>query len=128
MRQQHRESQTADGTKVTLNPLFQRLFGIGIALLIPMAVDCPWTTAGTDRTQSFELIFSKLDRRPSSKRPRPIKPLSSGLSVSPATDLPLTVQPHARSLIRSATAKTMANKPGAVNGGMTPAISIRAVL
>jgi hypothetical protein len=49
------------------------------------------------------LIFAKLNRRTSPKSSRPIKPLYSRLHDATAPDLSPTVQPHARSLIRSAT-------------------------
>jgi hypothetical protein len=68
-----------------------------------MAVDGPRTTAGTDRPDSSELIFAELNRGESPKSSRGIKPLSSGLPASNPTPLLPTVQPHARTLNRSAT-------------------------
>jgi hypothetical protein len=103
MRQQYRESQTARTTEVTLNPLFERLFGIGIALVTSMAVDYPRTTAGTHRTHSSELIFAKLNRRRSPNSSQAIKPLYLGHHDSTPMSLCLTVQSHAPTSIHSAT-------------------------
>jgi hypothetical protein len=103
MWQQHRKGLTAGRTKVALNPLLERPLRIRIPLVTSMAVDHPRRTTGTRRTQSFELIFAKLDRRLSPKSSRPIKPLSPELPASTPSALPPTVQPHARTLNRSAT-------------------------
>src|SRR5476651_2090575 len=103
MRRQHREGQTAKKRAETLNALFLDPFWIGIPLVTSMEVDDPRTTAGTDRTKSFELIFAKLDRGASPNSSRSIKPLFSGLHKSTLTALVLTVRLHALPLIRSAT-------------------------
>jgi hypothetical protein len=117
MRQQYRESQTTRPTEVTLNPLFQRLFGIGIALVTSMAVDCPRTTAGTHRTNSSELIFAKLNRRRSPKSSRAIKPLYLGHNDSTPMNLCLTVQSHAPPSIHSATPISPASAGSLGSGG-----------
>ena len=71
---QHREGQTARRAEITLDPLLLGAFRIGITLVTAMAVDGPRTTAGTDRTKSFELIFAQLDRGASPNSSRAIKP------------------------------------------------------
>ena len=106
MRRQHRKRQTARATEVTLNPLQQRLLRIIIAPVASVAVHHPRTTAGTGRTQSFELIFANLDRRTSPKSSRPIKPLYLGHHVSTPTILCLPVQSHAPPSIHTATIGT----------------------
>ena len=90
-------------TKVALNALFLGPFRIGIPLVTSMAMDRPRTTAGTDRTKSFELIFAQLDREAFPKSSRPFKPLSSGLHEPTPTALPFTVQSHAPTSIQSVT-------------------------
>ena len=75
MRWQHRETQTAGLTQVTLDPLLDRLFGFGITPVAPVPVHHPRTPARTQRTLSSELIFSNLNRRAFAKSSTPIKPL-----------------------------------------------------
>src|SRR5512147_2586977 len=78
MGRQHRESQTARSTKITLDPLFEALLRTLIPPVTSMTVHHPRTTARTHRTQSSELIFPKLHRGRSPKSSRPIKPVSFG--------------------------------------------------
>jgi hypothetical protein len=79
MRWQHREAQAARTTEIALYAFFFCAFRISEALVSSMAVDCPRTCARTRRTESSELIFSKLDGGTSPKSSPAIKPLSFGL-------------------------------------------------
>jgi hypothetical protein len=67
----------------------------GCRLLTSMAVNHPRTTAGTRRTQSFKLIFAKLDRGASPKPSRLIKPLYFGLHDATAPARLTNARTHA---------------------------------
>lgn len=76
---QHRKGPTTRRTKITLDPLHERLLRIGIPLVAPVAVNSPRTTPGTHRPFSSELVFAQLDRPTSPKSSRPFKPPDLGL-------------------------------------------------
>jgi hypothetical protein len=76
---QHREGQATRTTEITLDPLLERLFRLGITPVASMEVDYPRTTARTLRPQSFDLVFSKLNRGAFPKSSRSIKSLYFGL-------------------------------------------------
>jgi len=92
---QHGEGQATKVTEVALYPLLERSLRIGKTLIGSVAVDRPRAIARTDRTQSFELIFAKLDRRDSPESSRLIKALYLGLHDATASSL-LTNVPHPR--------------------------------
>jgi hypothetical protein len=79
MRRQNREGQTAKRTKTALDPFLAGAFRIGVAQVVPMAVDRPRTTAGTEKSRSGELIESDLNVEQKPESSRQIKPLSFGL-------------------------------------------------
>jgi hypothetical protein len=97
MRGQDREGPPARAAKVALNPLLERPLRIGIPLVTSMAVDRPRTTAGSRRTQSFELIFAKLNAGASPKSSGAIKSLYPGLH-EPNSPPALTNVAHLRSV------------------------------
>src|ERR1044071_5024383 len=87
MGRQHRESQTARWTKITLYPLFEALLRTLIPPVTSMTVHHLRTTVGTPRPLSSELIFPKLHRGRSPNSSPPIKPLSCGHHDAPNSNL-----------------------------------------
>lgn len=73
---QHRNRQPARRAQIPIHPLLGRAFWIGVALVVPVTMDRPRTTARADRPGSRELIFANLNAQQNPDPSRSIKPRS----------------------------------------------------
>ncbi len=76
MRLQHRNRQPAGPTQKAKHPFQCGAFRFLEALIVPVTMDRPRTTARTDGPRSRELIFANLNAEQKPDPSRPIKPLS----------------------------------------------------